>query len=279
MRTHRAAGNTAARVVAVLIVVIVALAIALPHGGQPTGPQGTVAVAPGRGDSVVQPIKNPIGEALKPPAGIARRDGVAAAVLIDTSGSMSEQVSDGKGGKKPKIDIAKRCLADLASQAETFVKKHPDKPFTLGIYEFSGRGGELCRVVIPLGPPNAAAADAALKRMIPSGDTPIGDAMIRAKHDLDMTGMKRLHVLVITDGENNHGYALPDVVAAMSRQDEADRAAMYFIAFDVAASKFAALRSAGATVLGASNQTELQQTLDYILTGKILAEQPETPKK
>ena len=36
------------------------------------------------------PVRNPIGEALRPDPGAEYRDGIAAAILIDTSGSMSE---------------------------------------------------------------------------------------------------------------------------------------------------------------------------------------------
>jgi hypothetical protein len=65
----------------------------------------------------------------------------------------------------------------------------------------------------------------------------------------------------------------------MALPDE-NRASIYFIAFDIAAAKFEAVRNAGGLVLAASNETELQQTLDYVLTGKILAEQPQvTPAK
>ncbi len=36
--------------------------------------------------------------------------------------------------------------------------------------------------------------------------------------------------------------------------------------------------SRGGLVLGASNEQELRQTLDYVLTGRILVEQPMSPK-
>ena len=39
----------------------------------------------------------------------------------------------------------------------------------------------------------------------------------------------------------------------------------------------AAVRDAGGLVPGATNESELQQNFDYILTGKILAEEPASP--
>lgn len=67
------------------------------------------------------------------------------------------------------------------------------------------------------------------------------------------------------------------MVDFLSRQDEAHRTSVYFVAFDVAAEKFNAVRDAGGLVLAAADATQLAQTLDYVLTGKILAEQPAVP--
>jgi hypothetical protein len=46
------------------------------------------------------------------------------------------------------------------------------------------------------------------------------------------------------------------------------------VAFDVAATKFNAVKDSGGLILAASDETDLKGTLDYLLTGKILAEQP-----
>jgi hypothetical protein len=81
-----------------------------------------------------------------------------------------------------------------------------------------------------------------------------------------------MHILVVTDGENNKGYAPSDVVAAIGRLPEASRASVYFVAFDVAADVFKPVRDAGGLVLPAANEAELQQTLDFVLSGRILVE-------
>jgi Mg-chelatase subunit ChlD len=128
--------------------------------------------------------------------------------------------------------------------------------------------------VIKLGPPDSAAARSAIMNMRADGDTPIGDAMIKAKLDLDAAGFSRRHILVVTDGENTRGYSPDDVTRVISGQTEVDRASIYFVAFDVAASKFNRVRDSGALVLAAANETDLKGTLDYLLTGKILVEQP-----
>jgi hypothetical protein len=199
-----------------------------------------------------------------------------AAILIDTSGSMNERVRDADGAMQPKISIAQRAALKLVDQFDTYGKQHSDQAIFLGIYEFSDRGkGSFCRTVIKLGPPDAAAARSAIMNMHAEGDTPIGDAMITAKRDVDATGLSKRHILVITDGQNTKGYSPDDVTRVITSQAEKDRASIYFVAFDVAASKFNSVRDSGGLVLAASNETDLKGTLDYLLTGKILAEQPE----
>ena len=113
--------------------------------------------------------------------------------------------------------------------------------------------------------------------MAPSGSTPIGSAMIRAKRDLDATGMSRRHILVITDGENNRGYGPGDVANAISSLPQEEQPAIYFVAFDIGAERFNAVKDAGGLVLAASSGSDLKQTLDFVLTGKILVEQPAAP--
>jgi hypothetical protein len=241
-----------------------------------TGGPGSHRLLGKSGSSVSTPVQNPVDRALALRPGVQPREGVAAAILVDTSGSMKDTVA-GPGRTKAKIEIARECLLDLASQTEAFAEAHADKTILLGIYEFSSRNGENCRRVVPIGRPDSRAAQDAVRRMIPNGNTPIGDAIIRAKQDLDATGLSRLHILVITDGESNQGYSLQDVVSGISRLPEDGRPAMYFIAFDVAASKFSAIRDAGGLVLSAGSEAELRDSMEYVLSGKILAEQPLTP--
>jgi len=98
-----------------------------------------------------------------------------------------------------------------------------------------------------------------------------------AKRDLDATGLSHRHILVITDGENNRGYMPGDVTRVISQEPEAGRAAVYFIAFDVGAEVFDPVKASGGLVLSAQGEQQLTDTLDYILTGKILVEQPAVP--
>jgi nitric oxide reductase activation protein len=212
---------------------------------------------------------------LQPKVPAELREGIAAAILIDTSGSMEQRVKDADGRPRPKIEIAQRAALDLVNQFETYAHEHAGQQIYVGIYEFSERRNQpAARQVIALGPPDATAAKPALSKMIPRGDTPIGDAMVVAKRDLDATGFSKRHLVVITDGENNMGYSPVDVTEVISRQAEKDRASVYFVAFDIGTATFKAVRDYGGLVLAAANEPELKSTLDYLLTGKILVEQP-----
>jgi hypothetical protein len=210
---------------------------------------------------------------LAPSKTVEIKDGLAAAIAIDVSGSMDEEVAGLGGRKEPKIDIARRAALDVVDQFARYARDHADEPVMLGIYEFSRRRGEPdCRTVVAMGPPDRDRAAAAIAKLDADGGTPIGQAMITAKRALDDSGLSRRHLLVVTDGENTDG-ASPDAVArAIGRRPEAERPSLYFVAFDVEASRFTRVRDAGGLLLSAASATELTTTLDALLRGNILVE-------
>ena len=136
----------------------------------------------------------------------------------------------------------------------------------LGLYEFSRRSGEPdCRTVIAMNAPDREQAAAAIARLKADGGTPIGAAMIVAKRALDGTGLTRRHLLVVTDGENTDGVAPDRVAVAIGKRPDAERPSIYFVAFDVEASRFSRVRDAGGLILSAANAAELNTTLDTLL--------------
>jgi len=251
-----------------LLVILLAVFIAARVFDRPKSQQSS--------NRVSTPVQNPIQDVLRPTQ-TQYKPGVAAAILIDTSGSMNERVRDSDGAQRSKIDIAQRAALDIVNQFDAYAREHSGQEIQLGIYEFSDRGGAepVCRPVVKLGMPNPETSRTAISKMKARGDTPIGDAMIVAKRALDAAGLSKRHMLVITDGENTKGYSPADVTQVISNQSDTDRASIYFVAFDVAAAKFNSVKDSGGLVLAASNETELKGTLDYLLSGKILAEQPE----
>ena len=214
-----------------------------------------------------------IAAALTPSTPATERDGLAAAIVIDVSGSMKDSVTGLDGRREPKIEIARRAARDLVEQFARYADDHKDEPVQLGVYEFSRRRGEAdCRPIIEMGPPDRTRAETAIQRLEPEGGTPIGQAMITAKRALDQTGLSRRHLLLVTDGENTDGYAPERVAQGIARRPAEERPSIYFVAFDVDAGRFSRVRDAGGLVLPAANARELNDTLDSLLRGKILLE-------
>ena len=214
-----------------------------------------------------------IERALQPARPGEAKEGLAAAIAIDVSGSMDDRVTGEDGRRARKIDVARRAARDLVAQFAAYAKEHPDEPVQLGIFEFSRRDNQPdCRPIIPMGPPDLTQADVALSRLDPEGGTPIGQAMVTAKLALDATGLSRRHLLVVSDGENTDGFKPEDVAAAIGKRPDDERPSIYFVAFDVEARRFNGLRDAGGLVLSAANGKELNDTLDMLLKGKILLE-------
>ena len=206
------------------------------------------------------------------PSGTApqSKDGIAALVVMDVSGSMADPVQQ---GGPPKIEIARRSALALIQQFADYATAHPGEPVLVGLYEFSQASGEDTREVIPLSPADPQRAQDALAGMRARGGTPIGDAMIEGKRVLDRSGLTRRHLLVVTDGENTDGREPEDVMAALSKRPAEERPSVYFVAFDIAANRFDSVRDAGGLVLAAGNERELNDTLSSLLTGKILVEE------
>jgi Mg-chelatase subunit ChlD len=200
----------------------------------------------------------------------ASKDGIAALVLMDVSGSMADPVQ--KGGP-PKIEIAKRSALALIQQFANYATAHPEEPVLVGLYEFSDSSGENTRAIIALSQADPEVAEAALAGLRARGGTPIGDAVVEGKRVLDRSGLTRRHLLVVTDGENTDGHEPEDVMAALARRPPEERPSVYFVAFDIAASRFDSVRDAGGLVLAAGNEQELNDTLGSLLTGKILVEE------
>ena len=64
---------------------------------------------------------------LQPPAdAAAARDGLAAAIVIDVSGSMKDKVQGQSGQREEKIAIARRAALDLVDQFVGYARDHQD---------------------------------------------------------------------------------------------------------------------------------------------------------
>jgi hypothetical protein len=243
-----------------------------PGPAAEAAPSGTgEAPAPGA-PAPAAPHVDPLAALVRPPADVVWAEGLAIALLIDTSGSMRDQVADADGARRPKIDIAKRSCRRVIDGIEKFAARNPDKKLQVGLYEFSGTKG---REILPMGPLRADDARRATDALVPKSGTPIGEAMLLAKGDLDRTGLARRHLLVLTDGENTAGRDPAAVARAVAALPEADRAGIHFVAFDVEAARFEGIKAADGTVLEARGGADLDRAMEFILEKKILLELPD----
>jgi Mg-chelatase subunit ChlD len=191
--------------------------------------------------------------------------GAAVAIMVDNSGSMKDVAT---GDRRPKFLVARDALKEMLASTDSFLAKQPDYPIKVGLYQFSNR----VRTLVPLQQYDRAALRQALETMPPpDGGTAIGDAMDVARGALYDSRIIRKYILVVTDGENTNGRSPQAVAEEIARRSEG-AVRMYFVAFDIAADRFAFLRNVRGEVLGAGNGIALRASLDTIYRGKILAE-------
>jgi Mg-chelatase subunit ChlD len=191
--------------------------------------------------------------------------GAAVAILVDTSGSMRQEAP---GDSRPKAVVAREALDAMFDATESFRAKRPDFAIKVGIYSFASDAS----TVLPMQSFDRMAVRDALARLPrPGGGTAIGEAMLTARPELYRAGVFRKYLLVVTDGENTSGRS-PDAVAREIFEKSERGVAIYFVAFDTSADRFAFLKEVEGDVMGAASGPELRKTLDQIYQGRILAE-------
>ena len=209
-----------------------------------------------------------------PPPG-PPEEGVALVIVYDTSASMTD-LAPGQGGRLPKYVIGSRALLAVADRLGGWAKggtAASPRRIDVGLVVFEGEYG--VDEVLSLSPLHVDALRQRIARLPePAGHTPLGTAIERAGVMLLSSRLTKKHVLVITDGESNRG-PLPAVVLGELRALAEARQALlmvHVIAFDVDAAVFAPLKDAGATLVSAADEAQLQEKLSFILDEQILLE-------
>lgn len=211
-----------------------------------------------------------------------KEDGIALAIIYDTSGSMRDAVPDQNGGKTAKYIIANRALLSVANQLEAFATNSAAggaRKLSTALFVFQGQGA---KQAIKFGPFDASAMRQwANSFSSPGGNTPLGNALTAAAQCVLSSPLPHKHVLVITDGINTAGPQPSAVLPRLKKQAEQKdtKLSVHFIAFDVAAQVFDPIKKQGATVASASDEKQLNSQLDYILQRQILLEEEEKPNK
>jgi hypothetical protein len=208
-------------------------------------------------------------------------EGVALAIVYDTSGSMKDSVPDSGGGHSPKYVIANRALVAVARQIQAFTTNSATgaaRKIQVGLITFNNGAP---RESIPFGPFNQAVIERWAKDFSnPDGNTPLGNALAAASRMVLDSPLSRKHVLLITDGMNTVGPKPEEVLPRLKEQavKKGGLLSVHFIALDVKAKNFDPVKRQGATVVGAADEKQLNSQLEFILQRKILLEDEE-PKK
>jgi hypothetical protein len=209
-------------------------------------------------------------------------EGVALAIVYDTSGSMREPVAGKDGKQAAKYVVANKALVSVADRIEAFATNTAAgaaRKVDCALFTFQG---DSARAAIPLGPLNAdALRNWARSFNAPTGNTPLGNSLSIAWRTVLNSPLSRKHVLVITDGMNTAGPTPQSVLPNLQRaaKDGSATVSAHFIAFDVDAKVFDGVKKLGATVVGAQNEAQLSAQLQFILQKKILLEDEDPPAK
>ena len=222
--------------------------------------------------------------ALEPatPCRAADEDGIALAIVYDTSGSMHDAVRDVNGRPSPKYIIANRALVAVAKQIQTYATGSGGgaaRKVQAGLFVFSGDGA---REAVKFGPFDAAALEKFAQHFAsPTGNTPLRNALKAAAKVVTDSPLPHKHVLIITDGMNTAGPTPSNVLPIIQRQAQEKHATLgvHFVAFDVNAKVFEPVNKLGATIVSASDEKQLNTQLEFLLQRKILLEEEEPVKK
>lgn len=202
---------------------------------------------------------------------------IALAVVYDTSGSMRAPIRTQDGQLAAKHVVAKRAFGLVIDRLERFTRPadgQPAKRLDLAIVVFDGTRP---REALPLGPLRADTARQWLAALpVPDSGTPLGDAMALAGRSLLASSASGKHLLVLTDGENTIGSTPLAALTALQKQTQGKDQPVFvhMLALDIPPAVFASLQKAGATLIGAADEKQLQSQLDFILENQILVEAP-----
>ncbi|GEM_PF-590074 len=206
-------------------------------------------------------------------------EGIALAIVYDTSGSMRESVPAGEGKMLPKYVIANKALGAIVDRISQYASNSPanaPRKIEVGLFVFKD---PTAVEAVPYGPFNPEAIKAWVRHFSqPNGATPLGNSIRVASKSVLASPLTHKHIVIITDGMNTSGPAPQAVIPGIKKKltsQGGGEVFFHFVAFDVDAKVFAPVKRQGATVLAAANEQQLNSQLEFIFERKILLEDEE----
>jgi hypothetical protein len=205
-------------------------------------------------------------------------EGTTLFIVYDDSGSMADSVLNAQGKEEAKCDIADRALISVGKRFDAYLAANPNRTLGVGIVLLRYGRCELQSFKVLKGSVSQYFANWTRQRGGPAGGTPLGNAITMAAEN--MIGIKNVtnkHIVVLTDGGSNEGPNPQSVLPTIQKNYKkvGVDVGVHVVAFDVNEGVFAPLKQQGATVLGASNEVELNKQFDFILREKIMLEKEE----
>jgi len=204
-------------------------------------------------------------------------EGLALMIVYDTSGSMQQKVRDADGQLTSKHVIAGRALNAVLGRLQAMRSRpnRTDLVIEAGLVVFQGDHAGIAVKCGPFDP--QPFRDWLARHESFNRGTPLGDAVRLAGQTVLESNLPRKHVLVITDGINTRGPDPKTTLPGIQHEAERKQAAVsfHFVAFDVNAAEFSAVKKLGATVVAASDEKQLDSQLQFIVEKKILLEDEE----
>ena len=204
-------------------------------------------------------------------------EGIALMIVYDTSGSMQQKVPDAGGRPTPKHVVARRALTAVLDRLQA-VRSGPAETSPVidaGMVVFEG---DHAVIAVRCGTfDHQAFRDWLAHHTGFNRGTPLGDSVRLAGESVLKSKRPRKHVLVITDGINTRGADPKVTLPEIQREADSKHAVVsfHFVAFDVNAAEFNAVKKLGATVVAASDEKQLDSQLRFIVEKKILLEDEE----
>ena len=185
---------------------------------------------------------------------------------LDISGSMGAMV-----GEQRKIDASKAAMRQVFAHVAAHMKSSPDTVVKVGLCSFSASA----TVLHPLGPFDESRLVRSIQDLQPTSSTAIGAAMTLALRELMKAGVESKAIIVMTDGENTRGVQPDQVMRAIRRNDNTQKALtddvkVFLIAFDVNAQVFEKVKAAGAAVLESRDSASLAGILTSVVEEVLL---------